>query len=493
MPLPFLFDILENGVPAWMWNNARTITYTIATVSILVLTKIYTSGATNPAERDMHGKVILMTGGTSGVGARVAHNLAARGAQLVLLTKTAASDPFLADFIQDLRDRHNNQLIYTEQVDLSSLHSIRKFATKWIDNAPPRRLDMIVLCAATLTPSGSPRKETEEGVEETWMVNFLSNFHLLGILSPAIRAQPFDRDVRVIVSTCSAYIGSPSLKTTLDEKNWSPSTAYARSKLALNVFGQAFQKHLDSYKRPDGFPMNARVIFVDPGLSRTPGTMRWLTRGSLLGLAFYLASYIVSWFLLKSPERGAQPFLYAAMEASLGRGDGGKLIKECREVDFARPEVKDEDVAKKLWEESDALIERLEKTQAKKRAGEKAEKEKSSRRREEKEKMADIESLMGAIRKGKDREREKDKDKDKQKEKDKKKREKEKEKEREKRRSKDKDSDKEKSRSKDKDSDKEKSRSKDKDSDKDRSDDNRSIRSVRSTRSSKRRSRRSDS
>lgn len=448
--------------------------YTIATVSILVLTKIYTSGATNTAERDMHGKVILMTGGTSGVGARVAHNLARRGAQLVLLTHTAASDPFLADFIQDLRDRHNNQLIYTEQVDLSSLHSIRKFATKWIDNAPPRRLDMLILCAATLTPSGSERKETEEGVEETWMVNFLANFHLLGILSPAIRAQPFDRDVRIIVSTCSSYIGSPSLKTTVDEKNWSPSTAYARSKLALNVFGQAFQKHLDSYKRPDGFPMNAKVIFVDPGLSRTPGTMRWLTRGSLLGLAFYLASYIVSWFLLKSPERGAQPFLYAAMEASLARGEGGKLIKECQVVDFARPEVKDETVAKKLWEESDALIERLEKTQAKKRATEKVEKEKSSKRREEKEKMSDVESLMGAIRKGKEKEREKEKEK--QKEKDKKKK-----------REKEKGREKEKSKSKDKDSDKEKSRSKDKDSDKDKSDDSRSIRSVRSKRSSRRR------
>ena len=179
-----------------------------------------------------------------------------------------ASDPFIVEYIEDLRERTNNQLIYAEQVDLSSTLSIRKFATKWVDNAPPRRLDMIILCAATLTPPGKKRIMTEEGVEETWMVNYLSNFHLLSILSPAIRAQPPDRDVRIILTTCSSYIRSPSFETgeeAVDEKLWSSGAAYARSKLALMVFGHAFQKHLDAYKRPDGLPMNARVIFVDPG------------------------------------------------------------------------------------------------------------------------------------------------------------------------------------------------------------------------------------
>lgn len=394
----------------------------------------------------MHGKVVLLTGGTSGVGARIAHNLAARGAQLVLLTHTTPGDPFLAEYIQDLRDQYDNHLIYAEQVDLSSLHSIRKFATKWIDNAPPRRLDMIILCAATLTPTGGERKETEEGIEETWMVNFLANFHLLSILSPAIRAQPMDRDVRILMSTCSAYIGAPSLKTDVDDASWSPGVAYARSKLALNVFSQAFQKHLNAYKRPDGAPVNAKVICVDPGLSRTPGTRRWLTRGTISGLVLYILGYFFPWLLLKSPEMGAQPFLYAAMESSLGRGEGGQLVKECQVVDFARPEVMDEAVAKKLWEESDALIERVEKVQAKKRASQKAEKaekpekaekekERTSSKKEDKEKLSDVESLFGAIKKTRSRDKDRDKEKSRDKEK-KKKRDKEKE------RDKDKDKDK---------------------------------------------------
>jgi NAD(P)-dependent dehydrogenase (short-subunit alcohol dehydrogenase family) len=294
------------------------------------------------------------------------------------LTHHPASDIFLIDYIEDLRTRTGNELIYAEQVDLSSTHSIRNFATKWIDNAPPRRLDMIILCASTLTPPGMPRTLTGEGLEETWMVNYLANFHLLSILSPAIRAQPPDRDVRIIFATCPSYITSPPLlsgEEALSIKDWSPSKAYARSKLALMIFGLAFQKHLDAYKRPDGAPMNARVVFVDPGYTRTPGMRRYLTRGTLWGLALYLVLWQNIWLLLKSSEQGAQSFLYAAMEATLGRGNGGKLIKECMEVDFARTDVRDEVAAKKLWEESDKLIERVEREEAVKRALIKKEKE----------------------------------------------------------------------------------------------------------------------
>ncbi|KAH6971569.1 hypothetical protein BKA56DRAFT_635644 [Ilyonectria sp. MPI-CAGE-AT-0026] len=353
MAIVLILGIIGNGFPPIIRDNARAIIYT--------LLSLWTSGRASPAERLLHGKVVLLTGGTSGIGAQTALELAQRGAQLVLLTQSPDSDPFLVEYVRDLRERTNNQLIYAEQVDLADFHSIRKFATKWIDNAPPRRLDMIVLCAATLTPPGGKRKESLEGIEETWMVNFLANFHLLSILSPALRIQPIDRDVRIIIPTCSAYIGSPSLKKELSPKTWSPGTAYARSKLAMN-------KQLDVYKRPDGGIMNTR-------LARTPSTRRWLTRGSLWGLGLYL-----------SPNMAAQSILFAAMDGDLGRLPGGKLIKECMEVDFARSEVKDEEVAKKLWEESDALI-------AKRRAAEKAQVEIDAQKKKEQEQKDEVQGL----------------------------------------------------------------------------------------------------
>lgn len=232
---------------------------------------------------------------------------------------------------------------------------------------------MIILCANTMTPRFGKVSLTQDSVECNWVINYLANFHLLGILSPAIRAQPADRDVRIILATCSSYIGG-EIGALKDTRSPLPlGKEYGTSKLALMTFAQAFQKHLDAYKRPDKEPNNARVIIADPGLTRTPGMRRWLSMGSLWGLLLYLIMWPVWWLTLKSPLMGAQSFLFAAMEADLGRGVGGRFIKECRERTFLKGEVKDEKVAKTLWEFSDKQIEALEKEGAARRAREKKE------------------------------------------------------------------------------------------------------------------------
>ncbi|KAF2859290.1 NAD(P)-binding protein, partial [Piedraia hortae CBS 480.64] len=333
-----------------IWTALRALPYLLG----LFLLKRFFSGARNTSERNFHGKVVLVTGGTGGVGQAVVHALASRGAQVVVLTQHALSDPFLVDFIDDMRQDTNNHLVSAEQVDLASLHSIRTFATKWIDNSPVRRLDMVVLCGN----ADSGRVEsTAEGIERTWQVNYLANFHLLSILSPALRAQPPDRDVRIIFATCSSYMGG-DLSTVVgpDKSKASAASAYATAKLALTTFALAFQKHLASQKRGDEVPVFPHVLLVDPGVCRTPGTRRYITRGSLLGLLLYLVFYPLVWLVLKSPAMGAESFLYAAMHEQFSRGEGGWLIKECRPRDFLRKEVKDEKLQESLWKASEEMI-----------------------------------------------------------------------------------------------------------------------------------------
>lgn len=303
----------------------------------------------------------------------------------MILTQHALDDPFLQDHIFDLRASTDNELITAIQCDLSSLHSIRLFATKWVDNAPPRRLDMIILCANTMTPKGSDVQLTQDGVESNYGINYLANFHLLSILSPAIRAQPPDRDVRIIFATCASYMGGqipetvPRPSRTKGKANkdakYNPTAAYAVSKLCLMTFAAAFQKHIASYVRPDKQPMNARVLMVDPGWCRTPGMRRHLTRGSLLGLGTYLLTWPLWWLVLKSPEQGAQTFLLAAMEAEFERKEGGMLLKEVMETKIYRDEVTDEKCQKRLWQVSEKAVEALEKEGAQARAREKSEKE----------------------------------------------------------------------------------------------------------------------
>ncbi|CAG8250305.1 unnamed protein product [Penicillium nalgiovense] len=388
MPIPIIAQGLRDGISSipYAWTFIRIAPWVLALAAL----KYYFEGARNGSERMMRSKVIMVTGGTSGIGAEVARELATRGAQVILLTRQPPSDLFLSEYIDDLRTSTKNPLIYAEQVDLSSLHSIRTFATKWIDNIPPRRLDCIILAGGTAEPS-RPRALTIDGIDPEWQTNYLANFHLLSILSPALRAQPAHRDVRVIFANCSSYIGADfskldsvargkqkvvSKRTKISPPLYAqPKGVYALSKLALTIFAHSFQRHLNAYERPDSLPPCTRVIVVDPGLTRTPGMRRWLTGGSLWGLALYLLTWPIWWLLLKSPVQGAQSILYAAMEQQYGRGEGGWLIKECREMDYARTDVRSDEVGKKLWEFSGKMVEEAEKESAVMRALEKKEAE----------------------------------------------------------------------------------------------------------------------
>ena len=227
---------------------------------------------------------------------------------------------------------------------------------------------MVVLCAATMTPWLSTPLCTVDGLEPCWGVNYLANFHLLGLLSPALRAQPADREVRVVIATCGNYVMG-DLKHMRDTKEPLPKgKEYATSKLALTVFASAFQKHLDAYARPDKAPSNARVIVVDPGPARTPGMRRWLSLGTVWGLLCYMLLWPLWWLVLPSAEGGAQGFLRATMEAELGKGQGGRLLKGINEAKPARPEIGNDGVAEELWQFSERQIEALEKEGATRRA-----------------------------------------------------------------------------------------------------------------------------
>ncbi|KAI1956520.1 hypothetical protein LOZ58_006239 [Ophidiomyces ophidiicola] len=423
MPMPLISHAVSNGLSSfpYIYPAIKTVS-TIATISLL---KRYFGGAINKSNRVMHSKVVMITGGTSGIGASIVHDLASRGAQIIILTQHPPTDPFLVDYIEDVRANTNNELIYAEQVDLSSLHSIRRFATKWVDNAPPRRLDIVILCGNTMTPPSSlESRKSVDGLNEEWQVNYLANFHLLSILSPALRAQPQDRDIRVILATCSSYIGAEldfetlDVRTSEQRQNSNPkrqhahkagekisnssSSIYATSKLALMVFARSFQAHLANYdniKQPKKLrACNSRVLVVDPGFSRTPGTRRWISRGSLLGLLIYIITWPIWWLLLKSPQQGAQSFLSAAMEPTLSAvGEteedkkrrtlgisGGCLIKECKERMVLRNEIMNDAIAEKLWRFSQEQIQAAEKESALRRAAEKS-KEKGNQMKEKKD------------------------------------------------------------------------------------------------------------
>ncbi|KAK9368330.1 hypothetical protein V1509DRAFT_623770 [Lipomyces kononenkoae] len=369
MPLDIAWTAITKGpdtIPFWPYIK----TYG-PWVGVIYVLKRFFSGAKNTWERDMHGRVVMVTGGTTGIGEAVVEDLAKRGAHIILLVRSL-SDGWLVEYIADLRKNSNNDLIYAEEVDLSSLHSIRVFATKWLDNSPPRRLDMVICCAGLLRPTFQPRMVTADGIEAHWGINYVGHYHLLTLLSPSFRVQPPDRDVRIILTGCSTYvladfdITDPEFK----ERGYPSSRpwhSFGSAKLALLMFMKQFQRTLDEYKRPDGNENNVRLFMANPGFVRTATTRNFLSFGSLWGLLVYLIMWPIWWLILKSPIQGAQTTLHLAMSPECAHGQGAKIYNECREVTQKSPrkEVEDEELGKNLWDITAKQIEEAERVGAK--------------------------------------------------------------------------------------------------------------------------------
>ena len=169
---------------------------------------------------------------------------------------------------------------------------------------------MIICNAGILAPPRTTPRNTIDEIEQHWGLNYLAHYHLINLLSPAIKAQPPDRDVRIIFTSCSLYaIGTlPEISTPIS--SW---TSLGTSKLALMMSAQSFQTEFDRYQRPDKSRNNIRVYCVDPGLVRTPMLRGYLTFGSIWGLVLYVILWPLWFVMFKSAWEGAQTVLHCAM------------------------------------------------------------------------------------------------------------------------------------------------------------------------------------
>lgn len=366
MPIDIISSAIFDGpetIPGWTYLKQY-----VPLLAVVGATKYYFGGTSVNCDRNMHGRVFIVTGGTSGMGAEVVYQLALRGAQVVVLCRST-QDQWTIDYINDMRDRTNNNLIFAEPCDLSLLHSIRQFATTWLDTRQPRRLDGVVCCAAECIPRGSPRTLTVDGVESHMAVNYLAHYHLLTLLRPSLHVQPPDRDVRIVLTTCSSQaLGSVDSNDVLWEARPYPKSApwkiYGSSKLLLGMFGRLFQRDVNSYVRPDKAPCNIQVSIVNPGLMRSPSMRRFLSMGTILGLLVYVLLFPIWYIFFKSSLQGAQSILFALFTPILGPQDGGNFIQECKILTQGRPELYDYDLQDRVYKATAESIEALEKQSA---------------------------------------------------------------------------------------------------------------------------------
>jgi len=174
--------------------------------------------------RDAVGKTVLVTGATDGLGWHVARELAANGATVLVHGRNQER---LEAILEEVRGQAGGGEVRSYLADLSSLAAVRRLAERVL--ADEGRLDVLVNNAGIISRE---RRVSEDGVELTFAVNYLSHFLLAELLLPLLR----DSAPARIVNVASAGQSPMDFSDPMLEREYDAMRAYSQSKLAQIMF-----------------------------------------------------------------------------------------------------------------------------------------------------------------------------------------------------------------------------------------------------------------
>src|SRR5918993_5798209 len=167
---------------------------------------------------------ILVTGATDGLGRRVAQELAAMGATVLLHGR---SPERLEATLEELRSQTGSKKANSYLADLSSLDAVRNLAERILSGED--RLDVLVNNAGLIARE---RKESGDGYELTFAVNYLSHFLLTSLLLALLKGSSPAR----VVNVASAAQSPIDFDDPMLERGYDAMRAYSTSKLAQIMF-----------------------------------------------------------------------------------------------------------------------------------------------------------------------------------------------------------------------------------------------------------------
>jgi len=244
---------------------------------------------------DLAGRVVLVTGATSGLGLAAAERLARCGATVVLLGRNPAKNELVRS---DLVERTGNERVSSVVADMGVLSEVRAAAEEVLGRHD--RLDVLIHNAGALT---AQRLTVPDGTEATVASQIVGPFLLTGLLLDRLRSSA---PARVLTMSSG---GMYSTGLTVDElemgDDYRGTEQYARAKRAQVTLNEMWAERA----------AGRGVVFhaVHPGWADTPGVAESLpTFGRVMGP------------VLRTPEQGADTLVWLAAD------DGEPLLTNGR-------------------------------------------------------------------------------------------------------------------------------------------------------------------
>jgi len=277
----------------------------------------------------MAGKVVLITGGTGGIGKATAIGLAAIGARVGITGRDLARAEQAA---ADIRSASENPAVDAFASDMTSQAEVRRLAAAVLDAYP--RLHVLV---NNVGGFWAHRHPTADGLERTFALNHLAPFLLTNLLLDRLKASAPARVVTV--SSGAQSMGRIDFDDLQGAHNYSGQRAYNQSKLANIMFTNELARRLDG--------AGVTATSVHPGVVRTnfgAEDQAWF---------FTIISRVVR-PLLKTPAQGAKTPIYLASSPDVDGISGQFFVN--RKPKTANKVAYDTDMTARLWRGSADLV-----------------------------------------------------------------------------------------------------------------------------------------
>ena len=343
LPFGWEMKILDDGKVIYVDHENQKTTYTDPRLAFAVEDGSLKQSqfrqrfdASSTALQVLHGSdlsrtVAVVTGaGTGGIGFETARSLALHGATVVFACRTMAKATEAAGAVLSERARAR---CVPMQVELTSLRSVTEFTRELM--AKHTKLDILVLNAGVFGIGF--RTTPEDGLEEMFQVNFLSQFYLASRLKTLMSKSTKPRMV-VVTSESHRFVDPSALWQNPSSAFTSSMEAYNRSKLLALMFA------LEAGERWHG--LGVRGLAVHPGNVVCTGLSRhfWPYR-----VLFALARPFA-----KSLQQAASSVVFAACAPELA-DSAGIYVNNCFPCEPSAAAM-DSAARKKCWKMAVNLI-----------------------------------------------------------------------------------------------------------------------------------------
>lgn len=289
---------------------------------------------------DLSGKIVLITGGNSGIGFAAAKSLASKNPEKLILASRNISK--VNEAVDEIKKRFSHVQVVGAVVDLASFKSIDTFSSGI--RSSNSRIDILVNNAGVFIP---PFSKTEEGFEISIGSNAIGTAYLTDKLLPLVVASPSGRIVnlssdsikRATLAQFEAQLkdmgGEQLTGTTMAE--------YAISKCFLTLYTSALQRKLLA----DEGSKHVIAVSVHPGVVNSGIANK--TNGN----SFFnqIIRFVVPWISV-SVEVGMLSVLYCATSSDIaGSGNAGKMFDKGPTIAlYPVPSYYTEDNAARVYE-----------------------------------------------------------------------------------------------------------------------------------------------